>query len=77
MKQIVTYRLYKNEFHPLFIAFIKGVGVETCNRTYNFFREVVDESENVLTIRTFEINVPLIQAEMFADIRETIKRIYS
>lgn len=76
MEQIITYRLYKNEFHPLFIAFIKGVGAETCDFKYNFFREVVAESENVLTIHTFEKNIALIQAEMFADIRETIKRIY-
>jgi hypothetical protein len=64
----VSYRVYKNEFHPLFIAFLKGdsgMGECECSRKYNFYRETVGESEKVLTLSLWEASVPAIQEAMF------------
>ncbi|MDR2816062.1 MAG: hypothetical protein LBB62_05100 [Proteiniphilum sp.] len=63
-----SYTVYKNEFHPLFIAFLKGVDngmTESCNTKYNFFREVLHESGTRLTLNVTENSVRIIQEAMF------------
>jgi hypothetical protein len=63
----VSYTVYKNEFHPLFIAFLKNDSncANQCCIKYNFWRETLSESDTRLTLRTHEVNVPIIQDAMF------------
>jgi hypothetical protein len=64
----VSYRMYKNEYHPLFLAFVRGDDksiTQCCNLKYNVFREVKSETKNVLTIATWESNISLFQDAMF------------
>jgi hypothetical protein len=63
----VSCTVYKNEFHPLFIAFLKNDSncAKQCNDKYNFWYEILSESDTRLTLGTYEINVPIIQAAMF------------
>jgi hypothetical protein len=74
----VSYTVYKNEYHPLFIAFLKDDCncAEQCNDKYNFHRETLSESKTSLTLCTREINVPIIQAAMFKSASWLVKEIW-
>jgi hypothetical protein len=77
MEKTVSYTVYKNEFHPLFIDFLKGSAAATsCNPKYNFWRETLSETKTRLVLSTHEKNVPLIQDVMFVSPSELAKRIW-
>jgi hypothetical protein len=58
MDRMITYRVYKNEFSPNYIAYLKS---NLCA----YWVEIVEETANVLTIATWESNVGQIQEMMY------------
>jgi hypothetical protein len=75
--RLVTYTVYKNEYHPLFIDFLRGMSsCDNCNTEYNFYRKVASESKTRLVLVTYEINIAKIQDAMFLSASDTAKRIW-
>jgi len=56
--RMLSYNIYKNEFDAAFIEYLKSK-----EQSYWIFKE--KETEKVLTIVTWESNIPYIQSMMF------------
>jgi hypothetical protein len=72
-----TYTVYKDEFHPLFIDFLRGMSsCDVCNDAYNFYREVVSESKTRFVLSLRDDSVCKIQDAMFLSAVDTAKLIW-
>lgn len=76
MRGYCTYVVYKNEFHPLFIEFLKGMCAGCCSLDFNFYRKVVRESSTRLELYIHCESVVFIQECMYKSSSYLAKRIW-
>lgn len=77
IKDVVgEYVVYKNEFHPFFIDFLKGEGANYSNENYNFYRKVIKETKTKLVLEIYESTIEKIQQVMFLPLEKMIECVW-
>jgi hypothetical protein len=76
MSTLKSYKLYKNEFSELAIAYIKGLVCGT-SPAYNKYREIETDNKNTLTILIHEETKVIIDSLMFLSDIQVAELIYS